>query len=200
MTKNEQLLKKLSIIVFIIYMLLLFWVIMFKCNLVQSFTDTYLYFKDFTIWERINFHLIPFKDYIEGPFISQIDTIIEDDILNTLLFIPFGMYLTYFIKRKRFIKTILISFFLSCFFEVFQLFSLIGSFSTKDIITNTIGGIFGYFVCRLIIKKNNSITKIKILNIISIIVIIAFMPIIIYAVLNTLKHLHLYIDILKRTY
>ena len=200
MIKNMKLLKKLSLIVFIIYIILLFWVIMFKCNLVQSFTDTYLFFKDFTIWERINFHLIPFKDYIDGPFISQIDNIIQDDILNLALFIPFGMYLTLFLKKSNFIKIMLVSFILSSFFEIFQLFSLIGSFSTKDVITNTVGGIIGYFVCKIIIKENNSDLKIKILNIISVVVIVVFLPVLIYAVFNTLKHINLYIDILKRAY
>lgn len=200
MIRNEKLLKRLSIIIFIIYILLLFWVIMFKCNLITSFTDTYLFFKDFTIMERIEFHLIPFKDYVEGPFISQINNIIQDDILNLALFIPLGLYLTYFLKHQRLVKVILISFILSSFFEIFQLFSLIGSFSTKDVITNTLGGLIGYFVCKIIIKEHNSTTKIKILNIISIIVIILFIPVVIYAVLNTVKYIDLYIDILKRAY
>ena len=198
--KSEKLFYLLSKIIFIIYIILLVWVIVFKCNYVLSFDSTYQYFKNYTIQERIDFGLIPFADYFVGPFITQLDTIIEDDILNVFVFMPLGMYLTLFLKNKRFIKVLLISITFSTLFELFQLFSLIGSFSTKDLITNTIGGILGYLICLLIYKKENSILKIKILNILSIIVIILFIPVVLYAIINTIKHLDLYIKILNRTY
>ena len=113
-----------------------------------------MFFKDFTVQERFNFYLVPFKDYIEGPFLSQIDNIIQDDILNICLFIPFGLYLAFFIKKNRFLKVFLFSFIFSSFFELFQLYSLIGSFATKDIITNTLGGCIGALLCFLIYKKH----------------------------------------------
>lgn len=198
--KTEKLFYKLSIGIFIVYLILMLWVIMFKCNMLHSITDTYLFFKNFTLSERFYFYIVPFKDYIEGPFLSQIDTIIQDDLLNVFLFVPFGMYLTLFLKKRSFIKVLLMSCLLSSILELFQLITIIGSFSTKDIITNTIGGIFGYFINRIIYKENNSINKIKVLNIISTVVLIIFIPLTIYAVFNTMKHFEFYLNIIKQTF
>ena len=69
--KSERLLKILSLVIFCIYIVLLVWVIMFKCNLINSIKDTYTYFKEFTLKERFMFYLVPFKDYFEGHFLSQ---------------------------------------------------------------------------------------------------------------------------------
>lgn len=199
MTKAEKQFKFLSTCIFIMYFIIIIWIITFKCNLIQSITDTYLFFKEMTIIERINFDLVPFKDYIEGPFISQINTIIEDDILNILFFVPLGMYASLFIKKHKFIKVILFSFLLSLFFEIFQLFSLIGSFSTKDLITNVLGSIIGYFIYRLMYKKENSQLKLKVYNVISTIVVVILIFICVYAIYNTILNIDLYISIIKRT-
>ena len=199
MTKAEKQFKFLSTCIFIMYFIIIIWIITFKCNLVQSITDTYLFFKEMTIIERINFDLVPFKDYIEGPFISQINTIIEDDILNILFFVPLGMYASLFIKKHKFIKVILFSFLLSLFFEIFQLFSLIGSFSTKDLITNVLGSIIGYFIYRLMYKKENSQLKLKVYNVISTIVVVILIFICVYAIYNTILNIDLYISVIKRT-
>ncbi len=199
MTKTEKLFKFLSICIFVMYFIIITWIITFKCNLVQSITDTYLFFKEMTIIERINFDLVPFKDYIEGPFISQINTIIEDDILNILFFVPLGMYASLFIKKHKFIKVFLFSFLTSLFFEIFQLFSLIGSFSTKDLITNVLGSIIGYFIYRLMYKKENSQLKLKVYNVISTIVVVILFFICVFAIYNTILNIDLYISIIKRT-
>lgn len=199
MTKAEKQFKFLSTCIFIMFFIIIIWIITFKCNLVQSITDTYLFFKEMTVIERIKFDLVPFKDYIEGPFISQIKTIIEDDILNILFFVPLGMYASLFIKKHKFIKVFLFSFLLSLFFETFQLFSLIGSFSTKDLITNVLGSIIGYFIYRLMYKKENSQRKIKIYNVISTIVVVILFFIVVYAIYNTILNIDLYISVLKRT-
>lgn len=199
MTKAEKQFKFLSTCIFIMFFIIIIWIITFKCNLVQSITDTYLFFKEMTVIERINFDLVPFKDYIEGPFISQIKTIIEDDILNILFFVPLGMYASLFIKKHKLIKVILFSFLMSSFFEIFQLFSLIGSFSTKDLITNVLGSIIGYFIYRLMYKKENSQLKIKIYNVISTIVVVILFFIVVYAIYNTILNIDLYISVIKRT-
>ena len=199
MTKTEKIFKLLSICIFVMFFLIITWIIMLKCNLVNSITDTYLFFKEMTIRQRIEFQLIPFKDYAKGPFISQIRTIIEDDILNVLFFIPFGMYGSLFIKRHKIIKVILFAFLMSAFYEIFQLFSLIGAFSTKDLITNVLGAVIGYFIYRLMYKKENSQTKLKVYNIISTVVVVILIFIIGYAIYNTILNIELYINILKRT-
>ena len=49
-------------------------------------------------------------------------------------------------KNKNILKLLAISFLVSLTFEIIQLFSLIGGFSFNDLITNSLGGVLGYFV------------------------------------------------------
>ena len=44
---------------------------------------------------------------------------------------------------------LLISFGASLFIEVFQLFTLMGSYQSEDLIVNTLGGIIGYLIYKL---------------------------------------------------
>lgn len=196
--RSEKLLNLLSKIVFFIYVCLIIWVVMFKCNLIDSIYKAYTFVSEQTLLERFTRFIIPFKDYTEDFFSNQIHILIKDDILNVLIFIPLGLYLAFFIKNKKLIKTLLITFITSLFFELFQLFSLIGSFATKDFITNLLGSFIGFIGYKLIYKKENSEIKLIILNIISIMVIIVFSPIVIYAFINTIKHFNVYVDVIHR--
>ena len=196
--RSEKLLNLLSEIVFFIYVCLIIWEVMFKCNLIDSIYKAYAFVSEQTLLERFTRFIIPFKDYTEDFFSNQIHILIKDDILNVLIFIPLGLYLAFFIKNKKLIKTLLITFITSLFFELFQLFSLIGSFATKDFITNLLGSFIGFMGYKLIYKKENSEIKLIILNIISIMVIIVFSPIVIYAFINTIKHFNVYVDVIHR--
>ena len=86
--KCEKLNKILSIAIFTIYLTLLVWVILLKCNVVDTITKTYAYFNSFTLNERFTFFLVPFADYFGGPFIEQIINIVSDDVLNVIIFLP----------------------------------------------------------------------------------------------------------------
>ncbi|MEA5026262.1 MAG: VanZ family protein [Erysipelotrichaceae bacterium] len=74
---------------------------------------------------------------------------------NVMLFMPFGIYLRYYFKLKWH-QVLLISFLLSLFFELTQLTGLYGIypkayriFDVDDLITNTAGGMLGYFITPL---------------------------------------------------
>ena len=196
--KSEKTLNLLSKIIFIIYIGLIVWVIMFKCNLIDSLNMTYEYLKDMNIKERFLIFSTPFKNYFLESVNSPKYVFTEDDLLNVIIFIPMGLYLSYFIKNKKFLKSLLITFGVSLFFELFQLFTVIGSFTIQDLMTNVIGGIIGYLVYKLIFIKKESKHRTTILNVISIIGIIVFVPILLYAIINTIKHFDFYIDILTR--
>lgn len=196
--KSEKTLNLLSKIIFIIYIGLIIWIVMFKCNLIDSINDAYLFLKDMSIKERILVFSTPFKNYFMESINSPKYVFTEDDLLNVIIFIPMGLYLSYFIKNKKFLKALLITFGVSLFFEVFQLFTVIGSFTIHDLMTNVIGGIIGYLVYKLIFIKKESKHRTTILNVISIIGIIVFVPILLYGIINTIKHFDFYIDILTR--
>lgn len=73
-------------------------------------------------------------------------------VFNIVMTIPFGMYLRYYFKCSL-KKTFIFSFLLSLFFEVTQLTGLYfiypypyRVFDVDDLITNTLGGVLGYFI------------------------------------------------------
>lgn len=89
------------------------------------------------------FNLIPFDDYANGrgDFMRQI-------ILNVIMTVPFGFLFPMTQKRKRrtLVVTVLATFLMSMLIEVLQPFiNGYRSFDVTDLITNTLGGVLGYF-------------------------------------------------------
>ena len=194
---NNKEIKKLnilSIILFCIYILLLIWIVLFKCNIYLSITNGYFEFKTLTLKERFDYYLIPFIDYINNDS-TQTFIKFKDGILNVIVFIPLGLYLSFFIKNNKFIKVIFYTFLISLLFEIIQLFSLLGSFQTEDLILNTFSGLLGYIIYKIIYKEKN----IKVLNILSLICIIILTPILIYGVINTINMIDVYINVITRS-
>ena len=192
--KEIKRLNILSIILFCIYILLLIWIVLFKCNIYLSITNGYFEFKTLTLKERFDYYLIPFIDYINNDS-TQTFIKFKDGILNVIVFIPLGLYLSFFIKNNKFIKVIFYTFLISLLFEIIQLFSLLGSFQTEDLILNLVAGLLGYIIYKIIYKEKN----IKVLNILSLICIIILTPILIYGVINTINMIDVYINVITRS-
>ena len=192
--KEIKRLNILSIILFCIYILLLIWIVLLKCNIYLSITNGYFEFKTLTLKERFDYYLIPFIDYFNNDS-TQTFIKFKDGILNVIVFIPLGLYLSFFIKNNKFIKVIIYTFLISLLFEIIQLFSLLGSFQTEDLILNTFSGLLGYIIYKIIYKEKN----IKVLNILSLICIIILTPILIYGVINTINMIDVYIDVITRS-
>lgn len=192
--KEIKRLNILSIILFCIYILLLIWIVLFKCNIYLSITNGYFEFKTLTLKERFDYYLIPFIDYFNNDS-TQTFIKFKDGILNVFVFIPLGLYLSFFIKKNKFINVIIYSFLISLLFEIIQLFSLLGSFQTEDLILNLVAGLLGYIIYKIIYKEKN----IKVLNILSLICIIILTPILIYGVINTINMIDVYIDVITRS-
>ena len=192
--KKIKRLNILSIILFCIYILLLIWIVLFKCNIYLSITNGYFEFKTLTLKERFDYYLIPFIDYFNNDS-TQTFIKFKDGILNVFVFIPLGLYLSFFIKKNKFINVIIYTFLISLLFEIIQLFSLLGSFQTEDLILNTFSGLLGYIIYKIIYKEKN----IKVLNILSLICIIILTPILIYGVINTINMIDVYIDVITRS-
>ena len=192
--KEIKRLNILSIILFCIYILLLIWIVLFKCNIYLSITNGYFEFKTLTLKERFDYYLIPFIDYFNNDS-TQTFIKFKDGILNVFVFIPLGLYLSFFIKNNKFIKVIFYTFLISLLFEIIQLFSLLGSFQTEDLILNTFSGLLGYIIYKIIYKEKN----IKVLNILSLICIIILTPILIYGVINTINMIDVYINVITRS-
>lgn len=89
-------------------------------------------------------------------------------IFNIFLTVPFAIYLRYYFGCSKW-KTIFCTFLLSLFFELTQLSALYGIyprpyrlFDVDDLLTNTLGGVVGYFITPLIcflLPSKNEIDK-----------------------------------------
>ena len=110
-------------------------------------------------------------------------------IYNILIFSPFGIYLPLLYKTNNVIRDILICFTISLILELVQLFSLIGGFSTNDLISNTLGYFIGYVIYRGIVIFLNKETK----SLICFLIISILIPFITYILINTISNIDIYI-------
>ena len=120
--------KEILGLLFIVYILCLFHVVTFQ---------------DVT-WSSSNF--IPFKEMLRYRFASSL--FFRNVLGNMLMFIPFGFFVSYFLKLKKPYSILLLSLLISSTIETTQL--LIGRvFDVDDIILNVVGGVIGFAVYKL---------------------------------------------------
>ena len=150
--KDNNKANKLTNVLFIIYLIALFWIIIFKFNVPFSYMGN---------MRRIN--LIPFRELIlNGKFaFSQI-------IMNVVIFVPLGIYAGILFKRWIIGKKFFLFFLISLICEVSQFILGIGASDITDIINNTLGGIIGLMIYKGIEKTlKNSVKAQKFINIIA---------------------------------
>ncbi len=114
---------------FIVYVLLLVWVVIFKARF--SFP---------VVRPSHTVSLIPFD---RSAGLSRLDV-----VANVFVFIPLGVYLTVF--RLNWWRSTLCGFALSLAFELTQYVFKIGVTDTTDLITNTSGTLIGALICLLL--------------------------------------------------
>ena len=134
--------KKITLGLFIVYLLGLTWVIVFKTQ-----------FSLGNLPEMRSINLIPFA---ESVFVNgKIDY--TEVIQNALIFVPYGIFISALMDKKTFTVKILPIVLTSLVFETIQFVFGIGASDITDIIANTIGGIIGIaiaFVFSKIFKDN----------------------------------------------
>ena len=130
----------------VIYLLLLIWAIVFKFSVISVIHIN----PQMTLADRFfnGFHFFDFL--VESNRWLQIRGCLVT-VLNVLLFMPWGIYASFFWDKKR---TIFSAFAFSAVIECTQLFANFGVFSLEDIILNTLGAFFGVliyqkYICRL---------------------------------------------------
>ena len=191
---SKKTLDTLSRLVFASYMIIFIWIVIFKCGFVDDLKITHKYISSLTIYQRIinpaEIQSLIYRIQIGEYFHRSI----LEPLLNIVIFVPVGLYVTFFQNEKRIFNTYLISFAISMAIELIQLTTMIGGFSFLDLVTNTIGGIAGYFAYKLIYNES----RVKVLNIISVIVSIIALPIAIYAIYNAVNNIDFYIDVVLR--
>ncbi len=183
-SKKEKLLDFLLYISFWTFAILLIWGIYFKANRYTSIIKNYNKFAGKSHLERLTYDIIPFKTLLIRP-----KTIIKDFILNAIAFLPFGIYLPLINKKHTFIKGVLFCFLFSLCFELTQFITIVGTFSTNDLIANTFGYVLGTAIY-MILGDRFIKSAIKYINVIVIILVIPFL---LYEFSDTLSHFSVYL-------
>ena len=163
-------------LLFILYMIVLIWVIIFKCNVNdQLHIDRNL---AMSLWDRFTLNLIPFHDF----YVSLIKGASLPHWLafgfNIICCIPGGVLLGFFLDKA---KGLWASFFFILGIEVFQLFSGFGGFDPTDIFLNMLGVIIGYAIYDLVYEKMQYTT----INKLCVVFNILATPIAAFAIINT---------------
>lgn len=97
--------------------------------------------------------IIPLHSYIE--FVSTMRwEILLDNILNIVLFVPFGVFVKTRNHDYSVLKIVLSGFLISLIIEVLQLLLRRGYFEADDLINNTIGVFAGYLIYLIKHKSN----------------------------------------------
>ncbi len=83
---------------------------------------------------------------------------------NLILFIPLNMVLnwlniSWFPTKISFGYNAMVSFALSCSIEIFQLLFRVGTFQLSDLFFNTLGGLIGFYIYKIIIFVKNVFTN-----------------------------------------
>ena len=150
-SKENNTQTKVTTLLFIIYLIALVWILLFKLGVRFSYMG-----------ER-NVNFIPFRESFSN---GKIDA--GEIILNVVIFVPLGIYAGVLFRRWTFVTELFLFFFLSSIFEVLQFTLRVGAFDITDIITNTFGGMVGLVIFQAFEKIfNNSIKAQKMINIIT---------------------------------
>ena len=157
--KNKEklvLYKELLGLSFVIYILCLFQVVTFQDNV---------------SWSTNNF--IPFKEMFRYNIGSRL--FVKNVLGNALMFLPYGFFISYYLKNKKPWLTLILTVVASFSIELVQM--VIGRvFDIDDIMLNLLGGYLGYllyyWLCRFYEKLPSVFKSELCLNIISAIILI----------------------------
>ncbi len=127
--------KRLSYIVFGIYLILLVWLVLFKFATSLS---------ELPSIRGIN--LIPFY------YDQETSAHLKEVIYNIIVFMPLGVYLQIFKEDWKAVIKCVVVLLTSFLFEVVQFIFAIGASDITDIMGNTLGGIVGILFC-ILMKK-----------------------------------------------
>ena len=149
--ENKNINKKLMITLSVIFIILLIWVIVFKCNYNEGLhIETN---KSMTLEERLAYKEVPFEKFIEAVEAGGALALVEIIALffNVICFLPFGAFGRFFTNKGWLI--ILIGGIFSLSIETFQLFSCWGGPDYIDIISNTIGVALGVWIYKFLRRR-----------------------------------------------
>ncbi len=163
--------SKFTIVLFIIYLIALCWILLFKLGVRFSYMEMRIV------------NITPFREL----FIDHARVDKAEIILNIIIFIPLGMYAGLIFKQWPWMRKLFLFFLVSAMFEAIQYICRIGAFDVTDIITNVLGGIIGLPLFEAIEKLfNNSRRAQKFINTIAAIGTVIMVSLLVLLKLNML--------------
>lgn len=121
--------KELFGLVFMLYILVLFYVVTYQDPISNSISS---------------YNLIPFNEMFRYDFGTTL--FYKNIVGNFLIFVPFGLFTSYFLKTKHVSLIFLLTLISSVTIEFAQRLIIGRVFDVDDIILNVVGGIAGYFL------------------------------------------------------
>jgi glycopeptide antibiotics resistance protein len=134
-----------------IYIIILTQQILFKYIPISDIIHHFRFTDHQYHWRSNNF--VPFKTINFYLFLADVNLRIriENLVGNVIGFIPFGFICPLLSKKFRTLRVIVLSTFtLSLSYEVIQVLFEFGSFDVDDLILNTLGGVLGYILFKII--------------------------------------------------
>ena len=137
---------------------------------------------DFSLLKNMNDRSINLIPFAESVTING-KTDISEILLNVIVFIPFGIYISMLHKPWNFIQKIIPIFCVSLLYEVLQYAFAIGGSDITDLIGNTLGGIIGMILFFILIRMfgKDIIWTINLVASIGTTVVILFLGLLVYA-------------------
>lgn len=155
--------KEVLALLGIIYLLLLYYIVTFQDN---NFGTN---------------NFIPFKEIFRYKVTSSL--FYKNVLGNVILFIPFGFFVSHFIKNRNLFYILFLNIITSVSIEFIQ-YKIGRTLDVDDIILNVIGGIIGYIIYVKLLKFKNKHKKLfkndYLLNLLSIIILIFIVYLVYY--------------------
>lgn len=141
--KRSTGIRAFAVILFFVYFLLLFYFLFFSEEMGRTYSE-----------RAYHYNLVPFyeiKRFLKYYEVLGMPAVLLNLAGNVVAFVPFGFFLPVFVGRcRKFLNTVFYSFELSLLVELIQLVTKVGSFDVDDIILNTIGGVAGYGIYKIV--------------------------------------------------
>ena len=153
MKKVFKFIKKISPYLFVVYVVLLILILVFKISQPEMFEGIINRLKT---GENVTFaepnNIVPFK--VIGEYLSNAQTLndwfAKNLIGNIVVFIPIGFLVPLFLKKNRIWHVAIVGIVVSVFIEILQSLLAVGRADIDDIILNTIGLLIGFGIYKLI--------------------------------------------------
>ena len=145
--KKRERIRVISRICFVIYMIILVYFLLLSDGFGRS-----------EGYSEYRYNLVPFQEIIRFiKYRAYIDfsSVVINLLGNVVAFMPFGALIRWVVNRKmRWYQAVAYTFLFSLCVELLQLVAMVGVFDVDDLILNTLGGLFGFFVYYLLLLIN----------------------------------------------